>query len=111
MTSNPLTGKMLRSPLFYALLAFPSVYPVQLIFTDYLTREYVVVPVRETAALYALGVVAYLYGMTAPYTYETDTKRKSGLKCMVALLGATILFINFAWTSARWCLGVGGACG
>lgn len=111
MASNTLAAKMLRSPLFYVLLTFPAVYPLQLIFTDYLTREYVVVPFRETAALYALGVAAYLYGMTAPYTYETDTKRKSGLRCMAGLLGAFILFVNFAWTSARWCLGVGGACG
>jgi hypothetical protein len=105
-----LTMRMAKSPLFYLWLMLPASYPLQLLFSDYLTSESAFIPVTETASTYAVGIAAYLYGLTGFYTYETDTTRKQLLKCLLLLIGAVLLFVTFAWTGARWCYGIGEAC-
>lgn len=102
---------MAKSPLFWLLFLNLAFYPMQLLFTDYLGSAYVIVPAYLTLSAYVLGAVAYLYGATGFYTNESTRTWKSLFKCSLVVVGGFLLLVAYVWADARWCMGLGGACG
>ncbi len=109
MEMNTIKTKIVKNPMFYALLFMASAYPIILVSTDYLTSDYVLVPFRWTATLYLIGVSLFLYGIPALYTSEIETITiKSVLGCLAVLAGEFIFAIGVLCTLPRFCMCIPG---